>query len=739
MPSAIPAGEVAGEKLPCAIPAGEVAGEKLPCAIPAGEVAGEKLPCAIPTGEVAGEHLPCAIPTGEVAGEHLPRAIPTGEVAGEHLPCAIPTGEVAGENLLSAIPAGEVARKNLPCAIPAGEVAGTASPDAFPAGETAGERDVGRIPTRRAAPQRLPMCWHGRGRLAKKERMSTAGVRLVVPTMCAALAFAGGCSTSSGAAPAAEDAGHAGDGAADVAVDAAPTGPASCTVAAKGTSGTLLHGRLLLPAGPTTGELLINAAGVIVCAEASCASAAGYAAATSIVCDDVVISPGLINTHDHISYATSPPGDHGTIRYQHRDDWRLGAEGAMELTEPKDDKTLPVMAAQELRLVLGGGTSVLATGSDGVPGLARDLGEYQDMAELQGLTDTSAYFDTFPLGDESGELADGGLITSGCAYPAIQMASYAFSGTAVYAPHIAEGINLAAQNEFVCASQASNDLVTAKTALIHAVGMNAKNVAAVAKAGSTLVWAPRSNVSLYGDTAPVTEYKYAGVTIALGTDWLFSGSMNMLRELACADSMNKTYFDGAFTDAELWAMATANGAAAAGFGNEIGALTAGMVADVAVFDASTNTDYRAVIAAGAEDVHLVLRGGTPLYGDAELVGALQTGCTPLEVCGNARVVCDDVPGTSLAAIQAATQGVYPLFFCKGTAPTAEPSCVPYRDTYPDGITSTDKDGDGVPDAKDDCPSIFNPIRPMDGAKQADQDADGYGDACDAFPLDATKH
>src|ERR1700722_1360997 len=37
-----------------------------------------------------------------------------------------------------------------------------------------------------------------------------------------------------------------------------------CTVASKGTSGTLLSGTLLLPAGPTQGELLISAAGAIV-------------------------------------------------------------------------------------------------------------------------------------------------------------------------------------------------------------------------------------------------------------------------------------------------------------------------------------------------------------------------------------------------------------------------------------------------------------------------------------------
>ena len=37
---------------------------------------------------------------------------------------------------------------------------------------------------------------------------------------------------------------------------------------------------------------------------------------------------------------------------------------------------------------------------------------------------------------------------------------------------------------------------------------------------------------------------------------------------------------------------------------------------------------------------------------------------------------------------------------------------------------------------DNCPHVFNPIRPMDNGKQADADGDGVGDACDVCPLDA---
>ncbi len=55
-------------------------------------------------------------------------------------------------------------------------------------------------------------------------------------------------------------------------------------------------------------------------------------------------------------------------------------------------------------------------------------------------------------------------------------------------------------------------------------------------------------------------------------------------------------------------------------------------------------------------------------------------------------------------------------------PTAEGTCVTTTTT----TTVPDSDGDGVPDALDNCPAIANPT-------QQDTDADGHGDACDACP------
>ncbi|MBX3189181.1 MAG: thrombospondin type 3 repeat-containing protein [Labilithrix sp.] len=203
-------------------------------------------------------------------------------------------------------------------------------------------------------------------------------------------------------------------------------------------------------------------------------------------------------------------------------------------------------------------------------------------------------------------------------------------------------------------------------------------------------------------------------------------------------------------------MATINGAFAVGGAHAIGMLKRGYLADIAIYDSSTAKDHRAVIDAGVEDVALVLRGGKALYGDDALISHAVfgggTGCDAIapDVCGKQKRVCVDVRigGASppnLAAIRTAGEAFYPLFFCKNTTPTEEPTCVPFREesvknsnNYTGIPSAEDKDGDGIPDAQDNCPTIFNPVRPMDNGRQADADGDGIGDACDICPEDATQ-
>lgn len=517
------------------------------------------------------------------------------------------------------------------------------------------------------------------------------------------------------------------------AADRPPLASGAICEATAGDGALLITADILTPNEVLVGgQVLVDAAGTIVCADCDCAGAAGAATATRLDCPDGVVSPGLINAHEHLSFQGNPY-TRTDERYEHRHDWRRGLRGHTRIGSRMATGNEMIWA--ELRMVLGGATSLNGSGSRN--GFARNL----DRAAMEGLGQDQVEYDTFPLGD-----SDGTLRTSGCDYGTQTTAAEIASHDA-YTPHVAEGIDAAARNEFLCMREGANDLVQPNTAMIHGVGLLPTEIDEMSADGAMLIWSPRSNVTLYGDTARVTEYDRLGVPIALGTDWVFTGSMNMLRELSCADSLNADYLGGYFSDVDLWRMATLNGAVATATDDVLGAIVPGRVADLAIFDGSVNALHRAVIDAQPEDVALVLRGGVPLYGEAGVVPMLRmgAGCDAIDVCGAARQVCAMREiGMSLAALTAANASSYPLFFCG--APTNEPSCLPERNgtmaeimgstRYTGMRSADDSDGDGIPNAVDLCPAVFDPIRPVDMGVQADADADGVGDACDPCPLDA---
>src|SRR5450432_1937571 len=378
-----------------------------------------------------------------------------------------------------------------------------------------------------------------------------------------------------------------------------------CSSAGDAAFGLLLRGDILKNGEVLRGgELAVDPAGVIACSDCSCAH---DPRALVIDCADSVVSPGLLNLHDHLSYANNAPTQ-SRERYDDRAEWRLGLRDHSKIAYATTANSATVLA-QEFRMLLSGVTSI--AGGAGQPGLARNL----DMHGLsEGLLVGHIDSDTFPLADTNGVGH-----TGDCAYKKTRMTSARVAAESAYLPHLAEGIDELSQNEVTCSESGQYGLLGATSAVVHAVGISAPEAQALAAAQSWVVWSPRSNLSLYGNTAPVTLLKHLGVGLALGSDWLLSGSMNMSRELFCARSLSATAFNGAFSDFDLFRMVTSNAARAAGLGRGLGALEAGYTADVAIFANHGRRDYGAVVQAQPADVELVLRGGRALYGDQDLV------------------------------------------------------------------------------------------------------------------------
>ncbi len=479
-------------------------------------------------------------------------------------------------------------------------------------------------------------------------------------------------------------------------------------------------------------------------------------------CPDHVVSPGLINPHDHLSYNQNFPGGQNTgttptnpdyffcnkpenafssdkckgYRYDRRNEWRKGLEGKPAITAPWGGHDQAVVW-NELRHVMAGATTV--AGSGGMVGLVRN----PDVADLmEGLvTKDNKYVDynTFPLGDTSDVT---GHNFGNCQYPKVVDSSVL--DNLIFLPHVAEGINEFAQNELYCLTGSGKDSVALQapnSTFIHTVAANPGNANTIKQAGMTLVWSPRSNLSLYGNTAQVVMYDNMNIPVALSSDWTPSGSINMLREMSCAANFNSTYLDNHFTKQELWKMVTINAAHALGIDDQTGLLVRDYWADISIYNTvgkGYTSYYDPVIYSGVGDVSLVLRAGKPLYGNQVITQALDSSCEAISaVCETSKAVCVKETGYTFADLQGFNKSSYPLYFCG--APPDEPSCTPARyKQYSGSVTATDTDGDGISNSIDNCPDTFNPVRPMDSGKQADYNGNGIGDACDTSPLNTVK-
>ncbi len=511
----------------------------------------------------------------------------------------------------------------------------------------------------------------------------------------------------------------------------------------KAGKGLLISADVLLPGKVIEGgQVLVGADGNIACVGCDCAKKATDA--RWVVCKDAVVSPGLIDAHNHVGWLNGRPwvakkaGVDEKLRWEHRHDWRKGKRGNPSVKVSGGGANPDQKAFGELRYIITGSTAIFGSGD--LSGLMRDLD--RTGKGDNGLNQPGAMYQTFPLGDSSGL-----MLKKGCGYPKIMKSPG--SSTDSFAPHVSEGIDPEARNEFLCMTGQGKDavkLLDKRAALIHGVGLKAVDFGLMASKGMDLIWSPRSNVSLYGETARVVLAKQMGVSIGLGADWVPSGSINMLRELQCAAYLNDNHFGKAFTDDELWQMATIGAARALAMDDAVGLLKVGHAGDLAVYAKAGNKAHGAVVNAKTKHVALVVRGGEVLAGNDAVISKLEPTCEKVgDVCGIEKGVCvEKTLGKSYKSLLGAIGTPnYPLFFC--ATPVDEPSCVPARELKSDSVNGSsnyagksnpdDKDGDGIANKDDNCPTVFNPVRPLDDGKQADADGDGKGDSCDVCPLD----
>ncbi|WP_029065330.1 amidohydrolase family protein [Labrenzia sp. DG1229] len=457
---------------------------------------------------------------------------------------------------------------------------------------------------------------------------------------------------------------------------------ASCTVTRNGSGGILLKGTVLTPEGAINdGQVVIGGQGLIECVGRNCFDQ--EQAVRVFDCSDSAISPGFINTHEHIEFAHIAPLEDIGERVDHRHDWRQGLRGFTRRETWRYRIVERYIQWGELRHLLSGTTSII--GGSMAPGLTRNL-DFVDGLEA-GLTAPTAYADTFPLDDASGILREGD-----CNYGPSAVTRQEVSALNSFVAHVAEGIDGAAENEFRCLSDRSfdlsaenersgrsTDIVLPNVSFVHALALTNRDLDLVASHGAKIVWSPRSNISLYGKTLDITSVLNKGIVVALGTDWLPSGSASLQREIACAAQVAGEHLKKPLPAKSLWKMVTINAAKVAGMDDNIGELSPGKVADIVVFSGAAPDPFAMATNSDQSTVELILRGGKILLADDGIGNLSLSDCERVDIGGRSKRLCLseelDIPFSRFAS-EMKKRGIYPAVL--PPLPASEPTCIPTR-------------------------------------------------------------
>ncbi len=191
------------------------------------------------------------------------------------------------------------------------------------------------------------------------------------------------------------------------------------------------------------------------------------------------------------------------------------------------------------------------------------------------------------------------------------------------------------------------------------------STSALGDVGGSLAWSPTSNLLLYGETTDIATAKAEGVNIMIGPDWAPSGSKSSMHELKVVDWWDENVLGDIFTDYELVQTITTNIVDAIGWSEHTGRIQSGLAADFVVLDTFNSDPYRNVVEAIDPDVRLVVVGGLAVFGDVDIMQAMDDEIQIIQGEGFTKatdITYDGVPEAQqtvdemLAALQSCNQG-----------------------------------------------------------------------------------
>ena len=343
------------------------------------------------------------------------------------------------------------------------------------------------------------------------------------------------------------------------------------------------------------------------------------------------IYPGLIELHNHLSYNALPLWN-VPRKYLHSGHWQGKDEYKVAVTKPAmvlantAGNAEALVRFVECRCLLGGVTTsqgITLQANSGVRRLYKGLVRNVEAPTVDGLRAAKARIGApdKDLDTYLRKLKD----APNC-----------------YLQHLSEGINDGRYNtalkQFTNLQRDDDSWALFSSFCgIHSTALKAEHFEVMAQHEGSIVWSPLSNYLLYGETTDVKAAKAAGVPIALGCDWAPSGSKNLLGELKVAEIVSDE-LGGLFSARELCEMVTTTPAQILGWGDRIGRIEKGKLADLIVVDDFTDDPYEKLVSARETSLTLVVINGIPRVGQTRLMNKFLTGGEKIRVGRSTRIL-----------------------------------------------------------------------------------------------------
>lgn len=328
---------------------------------------------------------------------------------------------------------------------------------------------------------------------------------------------------------------------------------------------------------------------------------------------DGFVYPGLIDTHNHVHYNVIPQWSNG--QYPNRYAWQMDPEYLEKVEnqfvrESDSGETADAILYGEARSVIGGATLIQ---SNYAKPQAEQFIRNLDVPHYRAESYTGPIDKMDPVVSE-------------------KLKDNLNGNTQRLFFHIAEGkkSDSATQAEFGILKD--KGFLHRGVVVIHGIALTPANFAEMKQNNMHLVWSPRSNMKLYGETTDVQAALEANLPVAIAPDWTVTGSSNMLDELRFARNYlnrNKKAQDK-FPAQKLFEMATKNAAEVAGVSDKLGSIEVKKCADFLITRKLVHYDKKAdafqkldafdsLVQCTPADVKLVMVAGRPVYGDSELM------------------------------------------------------------------------------------------------------------------------